>query len=88
MPKGLVLAFKIVVIHTSIIGFYFLPCNSILLTQVLPTSISSGLTRTATKPMIDKLGSTPMVEGMFGGDTEEATCAICLGDYKPNESTM
>lgn len=36
--------------------------------------------------MIDKLGSTSMVEGMFGGDAEEATCAICLGDYKPGET--
>ncbi|KAG0374925.1 hypothetical protein BGX24_009756 [Mortierella sp. AD032] len=80
------LSFKIIIFHVSMIGFYFLPCSSLLLTRVLPNSISSGLTRTATKPMIDKLGSTSMVEGMFGGDAEEATCAICLGDYKPNET--
>ncbi|KAF9121063.1 hypothetical protein BGW39_010866 [Mortierella sp. 14UC] len=80
------LSFKIIVFHVSMIGLYFLPCSPLLLTRVLPTSISSGLTRTATRPMIDKLGSTPMVEGMFGGDAEEATCAICLGDYKPDET--
>ncbi|KAF9365655.1 hypothetical protein BGX34_009086 [Mortierella sp. NVP85] len=27
----------------------------------------------------------PMTEGMFGGDPEEAICAICLGDYSLNE---
>ncbi|KAG0313072.1 hypothetical protein BGZ97_010567 [Linnemannia gamsii] len=80
------LAFKIIVFHATIFGFYFLPCSSLLLTRVFPNSISPGMTRTATKPMIDKLGSTPMVEGMFGGDAEEATCAICLGDYKPDET--
>ncbi|OAQ26430.1 hypothetical protein K457DRAFT_140347 [Linnemannia elongata AG-77] len=80
------LSFKIIIFHVAMIGFYFLPCSSLLLTRVLPNSISSGLTRTATKPMIDKLGSTPMVEGMFGGDAEEATCAICLGDYNPDET--
>ncbi|KAF9148302.1 hypothetical protein BG015_009978 [Linnemannia schmuckeri] len=80
------LSFKIIIFHVSVIGFYFLPCSSLLLTRVLPISMPSGLTRTATKLMIDKLGSTPMVEGMFGGDAEEATCAICLGDYKPNET--
>ncbi|KAF9537894.1 hypothetical protein EC957_007536 [Mortierella hygrophila] len=78
-------SFKIIIFHVSMIGIYCLPCSSLLLTRVFPNSISSGLTRTATKPMIDKLGSTPMVEGMFGGDVEEATCAICLGDYKPDE---
>ncbi|KAG0049054.1 hypothetical protein BGZ89_004359 [Linnemannia elongata] len=80
------LSFKIIIFHVAMIGFYFLPCSSLLLTRVLPNSISSGLTRTATKPMIDKLASTPMVEGMFGGDAEEATCAICLGDYNPDET--
>ncbi|KAF9103116.1 hypothetical protein BGX29_003751 [Mortierella sp. GBA35] len=80
------LSFKIIIFHVTRIGFYFLPCSSLLLTRVLPNLTSSGLTRTATKPMIDKLGSTPMVEGMFGGDTEEATCAICLGDYTPGET--
>ncbi|KAF8937262.1 hypothetical protein BGZ47_009119 [Haplosporangium gracile] len=79
------LSFKIIIFHVSVIGFYFLPCNSLLLARVFPNPASSGMTRTATKPMIDKLGSTPMVEGMFGGDAEEATCAICLGDYKPDE---
>ncbi|KAF9199422.1 hypothetical protein BGZ49_010467 [Haplosporangium sp. Z 27] len=62
------------------------PCSSFLLSRVVPTSIASGLTRTATKPMIDKLGSTSMTEGMFGGDPEEAVCAICLGEYAPNET--
>lgn len=27
-----------------------------------------------------------MTEGMFGGDLEEATCAICLGDYRTDET--
>ncbi|KAG0287607.1 hypothetical protein BGZ96_008482 [Linnemannia gamsii] len=80
------LSLRIIIFHTTMIGFYFLPCSSLLLTRAIPNSISSGLARTATKPMIDKLGSTPMVEGMFGGDAEEATCAICLGDYKPDET--
>ncbi|KAF9951316.1 hypothetical protein BGZ72_007151 [Mortierella alpina] len=80
------LAFKIIIFHASLIGFYFLPCSSFMLTQLLPTSISSGMNRMATKPMIAKLGSIHMTEGMFGGDPEEATCAICLGDYRPNET--
>ncbi|KAF8985450.1 hypothetical protein BGZ46_004043 [Entomortierella lignicola] len=80
------LAFKIIVFHSLLIGLYFLPCSSFLLSRVVPTSIASGLTRTATKPMIDKLGSTSMTEGMFGGDPEEAVCAICLGEYAPNET--
>lgn len=57
-----------------------------MLTRVLPNSVTSGMTRTATKPMIDNLGSMPMTEGMFGGDPEEATCAICLGDYRTDET--
>lgn len=36
--------------------------------------------------MIDSLGSMLMTEGMFGGDLEEATCAICLGDYRTDET--
>ncbi|KAF9289763.1 hypothetical protein BGZ68_008727 [Mortierella alpina] len=44
------------------------------------------MNRMATKPMIAKLGSVHMTEGMFGGDPEEATCAICLGDYRPDET--
>ncbi|KAF9182959.1 hypothetical protein BGZ51_004330 [Haplosporangium sp. Z 767] len=80
------LAFKIIVFHVALIAFYFLPCNSLLLTCILPNSIASGLSRVATKPMIDKLGSMPMTEGMFGDDPDEATCAICLGDYGPQET--
>ncbi|KAG0338722.1 hypothetical protein BG004_007104 [Podila humilis] len=80
------LAFKVIVFHVSMIGLYFLPCGSYILSRVLPNSISSGMTRTATKPMIDNLGSMPMTAGMFGGDPEEATCAICLGDYRPEET--
>ncbi|KAF8934091.1 hypothetical protein BGZ58_005944 [Dissophora ornata] len=80
------LSFKIIVFHVSLIGFYFLPFSSFLLTRVFPNSVSSGLSRTATKPMIDKLGSIPMTEGLFGGDPEDATCAICLGDYTPDET--
>ncbi|KAF9165583.1 hypothetical protein BGX21_000155 [Mortierella sp. AD011] len=80
------LAFKIIVFHSSLLGFYFLPCSSFLLSRVVPTSVSSGPSRTATKPMIDKLSSTPMIEGMFGGDPEEAVCAICLGEYAPDET--
>ncbi|KAF9946879.1 hypothetical protein BGZ70_002981 [Mortierella alpina] len=57
-----------------------------MLTQLLPASISAGMNRMATKPMIAKLGSVHMTEGMFGGDPEEATCAICLGDYRPDET--
>ncbi|KAF9116684.1 hypothetical protein BGX27_000066 [Mortierella sp. AM989] len=79
------LSFKIIIFHSSLIGFYFMPCSSFLLSRVVPTSISSGLSRTATKPMIDKLGSASMTEGMFGGDPEEAICAICLGEYTPDE---
>ncbi|KAF9986989.1 hypothetical protein BGZ75_001174 [Mortierella antarctica] len=80
------LAFKIIIFHASLIGFYFLPCSSFMLTQLLPASISSGMNRMATKPMIAKLGSVHMTEGMFGDDPEEATCAICLGDYRPDET--
>ncbi|CAO3567657.1 unnamed protein product [Mortierella alpina] len=80
------LAFKIIIFHASLIGFYFLPCSSFMLTQLLPASISAGMNRMATKPMIAKLGSVHMTEGMFGGDPEEATCAICLGDYRPDET--
>ncbi|KAF9406853.1 hypothetical protein BGZ94_002927 [Podila epigama] len=79
------LSFKIIVFHVCIIGFYFMPCSTLLLTRVLPSSMAAGMTRTATKPMIDNLGSTPMTEDLFGGDPEEATCAICLGDYRPEE---
>ncbi|KAG0052583.1 hypothetical protein BGZ83_002408 [Gryganskiella cystojenkinii] len=80
------LSFKIIVFHISLIGFYFLPCSSFLLSRVLPSSIASGLTRTATKPMIDKLGSMPMTDGLFGADPEEAQCAICLGEYSVDET--
>ncbi|KAI1310267.1 hypothetical protein EDD11_003767 [Mortierella claussenii] len=80
------LAFKIIVLHASMIGFYFMPYSSLILARILPSSLSSGLSRTATKPMIDKLGSIPMTEGMFAADPEEATCAICLGDYAPDET--
>ncbi|KAG0242016.1 hypothetical protein BGW41_004999 [Actinomortierella wolfii] len=61
------------------------PCSSLALQQILPVSVSSELSRTATKPMLESLDSRPMVEGMFGEDPEEATCAICLGDYQPKE---
>ncbi|KAF9915393.1 hypothetical protein BX616_006250 [Lobosporangium transversale] len=36
--------------------------------------------------MIEKLGAVPMTEGMFGSDPEEATCAICLGNYVLDET--
>ncbi|KAF9417424.1 hypothetical protein BGZ76_004533 [Entomortierella beljakovae] len=80
------LASKVIIFHSTLIALYFLPCTSILLSRVIPTTISSGLSRTATKPMIDKLGSTSMTEGMFGGDPDEAVCAICLGEYALDET--
>ncbi|KAG0226532.1 hypothetical protein B0O80DRAFT_435999 [Mortierella sp. GBAus27b] len=80
------LSFKIVVFHVSMIGLYFMPCSSIVLAQTFPSTMTTGLSRTATKPMIDRLGSMPMIEGMFGDDPEEAICAICLGEYNLNET--
>ncbi|KAG0322549.1 hypothetical protein BGZ99_003265 [Dissophora globulifera] len=80
------LSFKIILFHIVMIGMYFVPCGPSLLALVLPNSIPSGFSRTATKPMIDKLGSMPMTEGMFGGDPDEAICAICLGNYTPDET--
>ncbi|KAF9969491.1 hypothetical protein BGZ73_008138, partial [Actinomortierella ambigua] len=79
------LSFKIIIFHLAMIGFYFLPCSSLFLQRILPASVSSELSRTATKPMIELLDSRPMTEGMFGEDPEEATCAICLGDYQAKE---
>ncbi|KAG0222171.1 hypothetical protein BGW42_006814 [Actinomortierella wolfii] len=79
------LSFRIIVFHLSMISFYFLPCSSLALQRILPVSVSSELSRTATKPMLESLDSRPMVVGMFGEDPEEATCAICLGDYQPKE---
>ncbi|KAF9582937.1 hypothetical protein BGW38_010562 [Lunasporangiospora selenospora] len=79
------LAFKIIVFHISIITFYFLPCGSLIVAHILPNSICSSFSRTATKPMIEQLGTIVMTEGMFGNEAEEATCAICLGDYHPDE---
>ncbi|KAK3814093.1 MAG: hypothetical protein J3Q66DRAFT_402671 [Benniella sp.] len=79
------LSFKIIVFHVWLIGLYFMPCSTFVVTHTLQPSITTSLSRTATKPMIDKLGSMPMTEGMFGGDPEEAICAICLGDYSLNE---